>query len=98
MTFQLPMFRSLGSSCVLRSRVSDDEGHLLILGDFFHTLVKRDCVTWCITDSVTSCSHLKLFAILLSGKIDANVAEIWFFQMQNCVSWNTNEDDDQTFT
>ena len=41
---------------------------------------------------------LKLFAILLSGKIDANVAEIWFIQMQNCISWNTNEDDDQTLT
>ena len=60
--------------CVLVCRM------MLILGDFVHTLVIRDYVTWCITDS------------------DANVAEIWFFQMQNCISWHTNEDDDQTFT
>ena len=32
--------------------VSDDEVHLLILRDFVHTLVKRDRVTWCITESV----------------------------------------------
>ena len=42
--------------------------------------------------------HLKLFAILLSGNIDVNVAEISFSQMQNCMIRNTNEDDDQTFT
>ena len=36
-------------------------------------------------NSIWFAPHLKLFAILLSGNVDANVAEIAFFQIQNCV-------------
>ena len=52
------MAKKLGSDAphtVLTSvtvSVSDDEVHLLIMRDFVHTLVKRDGVTWCITESV----------------------------------------------